>query len=367
MKRFGKRMHTEQNRKRKTFERRARPGHEVLKFEPLEVSTRCRLLASLTASFLIAGCAGEETPVVDTAALAELTRADSVAAIVRSLPARHSKPRKLAPLADTIAQRLVFQPTTQTWFVGAVRDKRFGIDVGRIDIDLQKPPGRLAAFKEAAEATSPYEIGTLLRVRGPWGEDDAKITGFDAVGSRIVARVALAAVAESSLVATPELVMTAQRVASASPSATTACDRAVDPEFARRLTRAADSLLTALRAGEQPAFTRLQRSMRSRKSTVTGCFGNGKGIAIASISAGDYEWVRERAILMSETSRKALLVRDLRFRSHEALHAFDGDGDGVDDVAARAWTTRAGTGLVVMRLADSTRLERLAAGFAVER
>jgi hypothetical protein len=70
-------------------------------------------------------------------------------------------------------------------------------------------------------------------------------------------------------------------------------------------------------------------------------------------------------VLIGEDGRvRELLVHDFRFRVHELLIAFDADGDGSDDVAARAWTEREG-GTVVLRLAAG-QLERLAAGFSWE-
>ncbi|MGQ0766445.1 MAG: hypothetical protein ACT4OZ_12355 [Gemmatimonadota bacterium] len=312
------------------------------------------------------GCSeGPERAGTDTL---RATAVDSAAQVTTRIPERHAAPRRLPPVADTIAQRLVFFPATQRWFLGAVRDSQFGIDLGRIDIDLQKPPSRLAAFASAAEATSPWEKGTTFRLRGAWGEEDATITAFVAVGNRIIARLALSQLAESVLVVSRRGggVATAQLVESATPSRESACSREAPEVLTRRLNRAADSLVNILRSGEQPVFDRLRQSLRARKSTIVGCFGAWRGIAIASLSAGDYEWARERAVLVGDSGVRSLTVRDLRYRSHEFLHALDGDGDGVDDVAARAWTPRS-SGTVVLRFAEGVRLERLAAGYSTER
>ena len=68
--------------------------------------------------------------------------------------------------------------------------------------------------------------------------------------------------------------------------------------------------------------------------------------------------------LVEEAS--SLAVNDLRFKTHEALRAFDADGDGVDDVAALGRAERSG-GTVVLRLdPDKRRLTYIASGFAWE-
>ena len=61
-----------------------------------------------------------------------------------------------------------------------------------------------------------------------------------------------------------------------------------------------------------------------------------------------------------------LKVFDLRLRAHDIVYAMDADGDGVDDVATRGVTERAGA-LSILRLARAQkRLQRLTSGFAWE-
>jgi len=66
------------------------------------------------------------------------------------------------------------------------------VDIGRVDAEVRRDPARLAAYKLAVEARTPFPTGTRFRLRGPWGADDATITGFDTWNGRIVATVATA-------------------------------------------------------------------------------------------------------------------------------------------------------------------------------
>lgn len=274
---------------------------------------------------------------------------------------------KLAPLADTIAQRLVFVPLGQDWFTAAGRAKRLLVDLGRIDIDLKKDPARLAAFRAAAAARSPVPVGTRLRLRGAWGSEDATVSGYDAWNGRIAATLEVSPRVDSIARVTDPLVASAQRVDAPADSAPTPCDRTPDPALKQRMAELARHTEDSLRASpDQPIYARLKASLKSRRSAAAGCFGDARGVVIVTLYAGDYEWVRERVMLVGDSTARPATVRDLRFRAHEALHALDADGDGVDDLAARAWTPRGG-GTVILRLGEKARLERLASGFAWER
>jgi hypothetical protein len=292
----------------------------------------------------------------------------------RIRPAARARQKPLAPLADSIADKLVFPPVTQGWFLAAARGKRMLVDIGRVDVEVRRDPARLAAYKQAVEARTPVPTGTRFRLRGPWGADDATISGFDTWNGRIVATLATSARVDSMAKTIEPLPATAQLVDSASAALDdTTCVRGpIPPALEARMKIVRDSLEQFLKNTEKPPYERLMKSLKSRSTGVGGCFPGGPAIVIATLWAGEYEWVREIVVLLDPAGKPIpLRLRDYRFRGHEAIYALDGDGDGIDDIATRGYGPSLG-GTSVLRLVEGKtpkepkRLERMATGFAWE-
>jgi hypothetical protein len=264
-----------------------------------------------------------------------------------------------------VAATLGFVPATPQWFLAPSPSGRLLLDLGRVDLDVRTPPARLAAYREAVAARSPLPAGARLRLRGTWGADSATVAGFDVWNGRIVAT--LRAPRHVDSLAADSIVAVAQRSEPDTlPPRTNACERVATDSMLARIRAVKDSMADVLAALPPPSLPRLRQVVVRRTSHVVGCFDGGRALVFVGLVAGDYEWVRERALLVSDSGRvRPLAIRDFRFRLHQALEALDADEDGFDDVAARAWTERAG-GTVVLRLAGD-RLERVSAGFAWER
>lgn len=144
------------------------------------------------------------------------------------------------------------------------------------------------------------------------------------------------------------------------------CSRAWDDATRARASSVRDSLERVLRAGDQPVYPRLLSSLKTKRSMIPGCFPGGKALIAVALYGGDFEWVREKIVLLTNGGGvRTIPVRDYRMRAHELLDAFDADDNGTDDIAARGFTNRAGA-QVVLRFTEN-RLERIAAGFAWER
>ena len=241
------------------------------------------------------------------------------------------------------------------------------VDIGRVDAEVSKPPSRLAAYREAVAARSPLPVGTRLRLRGGWGADDVEIAGFDVWNGRIVATLTGAPRVDSLAKKVDPLVAVAQRADSATPAFNRTCADSADAAFTTRLGAIRDSVLQVLRQGDKPVFPRLLASLKERSTSLVGCLQEARAVVMVSLAGGDNEWVRERVLLVAADGKaKPLVLKDFRFRVHELIGLVDADEDGFDEIAARAYTERSGS-TVVLRLVDGKRLERVTQGFAWER
>jgi hypothetical protein len=308
--------------------------------------------------------------------------------------------RPLSPLADSIANGLVFIPRDRSWFPVASRSRHMLVDIGRIDVTLKPDSVTRAAYIEAVARLSPLPLGTVLRVRGPYSVDEhAKISGFDSWHGRIVARLTVSHLLDSLARAEDWLPATATRIdtvarpdtAQAAGSVTvptttgataggTRPDSALVPvvpmvcthdtlptEMAARAIAVRDSLVRFLTDSATPPYDRQVATARIQSWWVPGCFGIGRALIIANKRTPDMDFAVERVAVL-DSAGKTVPVKfvDFRFHAHDPLYVFDADGDGVDDLAARGYGDRSG-GLTIMRLdLTARRFVRLVSGFAWE-
>jgi hypothetical protein len=270
------------------------------------------------------------------------------------------------------------------------------IDIGRYDSPSPLDSTKRGAYTEAVTRLSPLPIGTVMRLRGPWGTEDARIKGFDVWSGRIVARLEVSKTLDSLARANDFFPGTAVRVDTVTGRVVAAlpvtppdsvvgvstppvrvvpavvpviCHRdSVSWALVARGVAVRDSMERFLTDSMKPPFERMVKSARVQSWIVPGCYGLARVLVVASKRTAAMDFAAERAVML-DTLGKVIPVRvsDLRFHVHEPLFAFDADGDGVDDLAARGFGDRSG-GLTIVRLdTASRRLVRLASGFAWER
>jgi hypothetical protein len=311
---------------------------------------------------------------------------------------RHGE-RPLSPVADSIANSLVFVPTDRAWFPVASRGRHMVIDIGRIDLKLKSDSASRAGFLEAVGRLSPLPLGTVLRLRAPYEIDEhVKIIGFDTWSGRIVAKLSVSHLLDSLARVEDMLPATATRIdtvaSHAAPStdssqhATTVatvttqvthgdsippapppvCLRDTLPtDITTRAIAVRDSLVRFLTDSARPPYERQLAAAKVQSWWVPGCFGVGRALIIANKRTPEMDFAVERVALLDSTGKTVpLRFVDLRFHAHDPLYVFDADGDGIDDLAARGHGDRSG-GLTIMRLDLATkRFVRLVSGFAWE-
>jgi hypothetical protein len=296
--------------------------------------------------------------------------------------------RPLSPLADSIANGLVFVPRDRSWFPAASRGRHMLVDIGRIDVSLKADSATRSAYVEAVARLSPLPLGTVLRVRGPYAVDEqAKITGFDSWHGRIVARLSVSHLLDSLARAEDMLPATATRIDTVAPQphvdttatgtrpdslqpamAPMACSRDTLPtELMTRAIAVRDSLVQFLTDSAKPPYDRQLATAKVQSWWVPGCFGIGRALIIANKRTPDMDFAVERVAVLDSTGKTVpMRFVDLRFHAHDPLYVFDADGDGIDDLAARGHGDRSG-GLTILRLdIAARRFVRLVSGFAWE-
>lgn len=303
--------------------------------------------------------------------------AASAAPVSAQAPATSVDPLA-APMADSLAPLLVFPPATQRWFVAASRNGRLLLDVGRVDADTKKRPDRLPVIAALAAARGTVRRGDAFLLRGSWGREVARVTGFEVWNGRIVATLDVSAAADSAAKAKAPAVASAWRVRptegppSDSTPALAGCPRdSLATALAPRVRAVKDSLVKVVRA-LVPRITVYQQARRPkpallRTTSTVGCAEAPWVFVVASLRGENTEWVAERAVLVGpDGATRAVRLDDLRFEGHEAIRAFDADGDGRDDLATRAVAEASG-GTSILRWDPATkRFTRLAVGFQWE-
>lgn len=246
--------------------------------------------------------------------------------------------------ASALAERAVFVPLTQRWFMARVVDSVLAMDIGRIDGGVGSTDAARAALARMVASRSPIQRGMPLTVHSRAGAIAAHVTDFRVTGRRIVALL------------------------DAPPPDST--ERAVPVEW-----RGAPSLplrtvkgamcdegdTTAIAA----AIARYPVVPRKAVSVLHGCFGDFRAlITIRPLDISPDSVERVVLVRANGTTRSGKL-RDLSYPLHDLRSVLDIDGDGVNEIVVHSFRMSMDT-WAALRMTDSISFTRFASGFTVE-
>jgi hypothetical protein len=285
------------------------------------------------------------------------------------------KPRVLTDAEQRVADGIVFAPSMIERFVVAARNKRLLLDIGRVDLEVKKDARLLALVRRVAARVGPLSHVTHVRVRGTWGEEVDSIAGYDVWNGRAVAVLAASGRTDSLLRKNASLVGVATRLLAPADSTTPAapapaepaCSRdSVPPTLPPRVVVVRDSLVKWVTDSLRPWYP-VSGKLAVRGDTASGCFGAWRALVVVTTRTPAFDWSEERALLVAVDGKVAAArLRDLRLHTHESLVAFDADGDGIDELAARGLAPRMGAQSVLKLDPTTRRFSRFASGFAWE-
>jgi hypothetical protein len=341
----------------------------------IDVNSR-RLLAGLV---VIVGCTRDAPRSVPTVADSSAQTVDSLGderpdstASQRATP--RTAPLVLLPaprgaslsgLAAALAERAVFVPRNERWFVARALDGAWRMDIGRLDGGLRDEDAQREAFAAMTAARSPIVVGMPFVMHDARGARVATITGIETSGRRIVARLDL--LVDSAQ--TPAPAILEWRGAAAAGAAVDSLTRTrvacvpTPPAVSATLARLAPPRATSVDSAAPRAPT-----VTTRTSGISGCFGRWHGIIVtrptntSEIDASP-ETVR---LVRADGSLAPGRLRDLSYPHHDILATLDVDADGTSELLVRSYRPAMDT-YAVLRMSDSVSFTRLARGFTVER
>lgn len=247
--------------------------------------------------------------------------------------------------AAALAERAVFAPRTQRWFMARMIDSQPSMDIGRIDGGVGSSESSRAALLRMLAERSPIVPGMSFVLHGRGGSFVATVTGFAMSGRRIVARLDAPAFAADE----PALPVEWRGAPAVSPHRVTRIDCA---------------------AGDSAAIERsVAKYVATKDTAVTvlrGCFGRFRALVTVRPLDITPESVERVILVRPDGGTQRGRLRDLSYPLHGLVSVLDIDGDGVQEIVAHSFRPAMET-WSALRMTDSIAFTRFASGFTIER
>lgn len=324
---------------------------------------RCARLAGVGAGLVLAaaGCSGAASndgsvPVAADSLTIEADsipeeRPDSVASappdsttmVLSLLPAPPGT--ALDSDAAALAERAVFVPRTQRWFMAKQIDSVAGMDVGRIDGGVGTSESARAALERMLDARSPVRPGMVFSMHSRAGTVATRVTRFRMSGRRI-----LALLDSRTLDSTEHAVPIEWRGAPAVPPRAVSAAACAPGD-----TAAIASAVARYVAGPKEAI-----------SVLRGCFAEFRAVLTIRPLEITPESIERVVLVRANGKTRGGRLRDLSYPLHELLSVTDVNGDGTDEIVVRSLRPSMET-WAALRMTDSVSFTRFASGFTLEK
>lgn len=271
------------------------------------------------------------------------TAPDSTTMVLSLLPAAPGA--ALDPDAAGLAERAVFVPRTQRWFMARLIDSTVAMDIGRIDGGVGSTDAARAAFVRMVESRSPIQVGMTFTLHPRRGAMAARVLGFRLAGRRILAVLdavmpdSAQRVVPAEWRGTPAVALRAGSTAACTPGDTAAIATAI-----ARYTAAPKEALTVIR----------------------GCFGDFRALLTIRPLEITPESSERVVLVRASGATRSGKLRDLSYPLHELLDVTDVDADGTQEIIVRSFRPAMET-WAALRMTDSITFTRFASGFTLEK
>lgn len=247
--------------------------------------------------------------------------------------------------AAAMAERAVFVPRTQRWFLARSIDSVLAMDIGRIDGGVGTTDASRQAFQRMIGSRSPIQPGLAFVVHDSRGARPVKVSGFRLSGRRIVATLDVTPSETGPAVVPVEWRGQPGAVVEASVTPCAAGDETAIASALSRYVAGAEEALTVLR----------------------GCFGAFRALVVIRPLVMTPTIAAERVILVRTTgTTRAGKLRDLSYPLHALQSVVDVNGDGTDEILVRSFRPAMET-WAALRMTDSVTFTRFASGFTIEK
>ncbi len=268
---------------------------------------------------------------------------DSTTSLLALLPAPAGG--ALGGEAAAIAERAVFVPRIQRWFMARMVDSAPAMDIGRIDGGIGTTPAARAALAQVLAERSPIKPGMSFIMHGRGGAVVATVVELRTSGRRIVARLDAPAFDSTERVRALEW----RGVPAVPPHAVTRTECA-----------------TGDSAAVEASIARYVPAKDTAVSVLRGCFGRFRALVTVRPLEITPESVERVVLVRADGRTQRGRLRDLSYPLHELQSVLDVDGDGTQEIIVRSFRPAMET-WAALRMTDSIAFTRFASGFTIER